>query len=80
MWASGSRRSRPCGCWAWTHQSADARSKLTQLITGRSLRVMTTKQDSFGRWLSHLWVGPESDLVSQLMREWMAEQGLSQAA
>lgn len=59
---------------------ADARSKLTQLITGRSLRVMTTKQDSFGRWLSHIWVGPESDLVSQLMREWMAEQGLSQAA
>lgn len=56
----------------------EARTKLAQLITGPALRVVTVKQDSFGRWLSTVWAGGED--VSRLMREWMAQQAWAAAA
>lgn len=51
---------------------AESRAKLTQLLTGPALRVSTVRQDSFGRWLSHVWSGGVS--VSQQMRDWMQQQ------
>lgn len=56
---------------------AEARAKLTQLITGPRLKVQTVKQDSFGRWLSHIWTGDDLTPVSATMRAWMAEQSWS---
>ena len=53
---------------------AEARAKLAQLITGPALKVQTVKQDSFGRWLAHIWVGDDLTPVSAMMRAWMAKQ------
>lgn len=53
----------------------EARAKLSDLLmagTPTRLRVETVKQDSFGRWLSHVWIN--GDLVAGRMNLWMQDQ------
>ena len=52
----------------------EAKAKLQAVLQPwlGQLVVTTVKQDSFGRWLSHLSIGGAD--ASRLMREWMAEQ------
>lgn len=55
----------------------EASARLRMLLVGPRLKVQTVKQDSFGRWLCHIWVGDDLTPVSATMRAWMAEQSWS---
>jgi micrococcal nuclease len=55
----------------WHEGGPEASSKLGELL-GRGITMVSTRtRDSFGRWLSTIWVEGETRSVNELMREWL---------
>ena len=53
----------------------ESKAKLTNLLmhgAPGSIKVETVKQDSFGRWLSHVWI--HGELAAGAMNLWLQEQ------